>query len=298
MASGRKFHLNNGLAIPALGFGTWKSAPNDAYSSVLEAFKTGYRHIDCAWIYGNESEVGRALKDSGLKREEYFLTTKLWSTYHERVEENLDLSLKQLGVEYLDLYLLHWPVTLNPNGNPPTFPLLPDGTRDVILDHPFTKTWESMERLLATGKVKAIGVSNFDIHNLEVLRRSSKVVPAVNQVELHPYLQQDRLLEYCKQRGIVLTAYTPLGSNDTPLKEEKIITEIAEKHNCQAAQVLLNWGIQRGYAVLTKSVTPSRISANFQDVSLDAEDMSRIKTLEKGLRTCNPPWKTTVFHDE
>lgn len=102
------------------------------------------------------------------------------------------------------------PVTLNPNGNPPTFPLLPDGTRDVILDHPFTKTWESMERLLATGKVKAIGVSNFDIHNLEILRRSSKVVPAVNQVELHPYLQQGRLLEYCKQRGIVLTAYSPL----------------------------------------------------------------------------------------
>ncbi|RDL42473.1 Uncharacterized protein BP5553_02452 [Venustampulla echinocandica] len=291
----RKFKINTGSYIPAVGFGTWKSSPEDAYNSVKTALESGYRHIDAAWIYGNEPEVGRAIKDSGVRREDIFLTTKLWSTYHSRVAENLELSLKQLGVDYLDLYLMHWPVALNPNGEPPNFPLLPDGTRDLH-DRNFVDTWKDMEKLLSTGKVKAIGVSNFDIHNLEILRQKCTVVPAVDQVEMHAYLQQKNLQKYCDERGIHITAYSPLGSTGSTVKTEKLVLEIASHHGCDPCAVLLAWGVQSGHSVLPKSINESRIRSNFQAVTLTKDEMEQIESLESGQRYSQPAWGVTVFH--
>ncbi|KAJ5619149.1 hypothetical protein N7510_003133, partial [Penicillium lagena] len=325
----RVFKLNNGTAIPAIGFGTWKSAPKDAYDSVKCALQAGYRHIDTAFNYGNEEEVGRAIKDSGVPREEIFLTTKLWSTYHSRVEENLDLSLRRLGVDYVDLYLMHWYASevvltqallesqllliceqarcYESQWHPPIFPLLPDGTRDLQLDRHFTSTWSDMEALLQTGKARSIGVANFDVHNLEVLRNECTVTPAVNQVELNPYFQQQKLKDYCDARGIHVTAYSPLGSAGSSLKSEPSILELAKVHSCDPCAIILSWGAQKGHSVIPKvnppvapvehSITPSRIKNNFLAISirLTEEEMAQIGGLEKGLRLCNPPWGIKVF---
>ncbi|OCL02431.1 GCY protein [Glonium stellatum] len=278
MSSKKPFRLNTGSSIPEVGLGTWKSSPEDAYNSVRAALDTGYRHIDCAWIYRNEPEVGKAIKDSGIPRSEIFVTTKLWGTFHSRVEECLDSSLKRLGLEYVDLYLMHWPVALNPNGNPPDFPLLSDGRRDLH-DWHFTKTWEAMEKLPVLGKVKAIGAANFDIYNLEILKKSSRVVPAVNQVEIHPYLQQRKLFAFCESEGIHVTAYSPLGSTGSPVKTEKAVLEIASE-------------------IATHSIRPSHIRSDFEVISLSVDEMKQIDALERNERYCNSAWIVTVFHDD
>lgn len=167
------------------------------------------------------------------------------------MQENTDLSLKQLGVDYLDLYLMHWPVALNPNGNPPTFPMLEGGKRD-LQDRDFRDTWAEMVECQKSGKVRAIGVANFDIHNLEELRKTSDTVPAVNQVEMNPYLQQPKLKEYCAKNNIHVTAYSPLGSAGNPLKEDKVVLDIAKKHGVDPCAVLLAWGVKAGHSVIPK----------------------------------------------
>ncbi|THY90535.1 Aldo/keto reductase [Aureobasidium pullulans] len=210
------FTLNTGAKIPALGLGTWQSAPGEVKNAVSHALKVGYKHIDAAYVYGNEDEVGEGLaegfKSAGIKREDVFVTTKLWCTYHSRPEENLDLSLKSLGLDYVDLYLMHWPVPMNPKGNDPKFPKHPDGSRDLDTTWSYTQTWKEMEKLLATGKTKAIGVANFSVPFLEELMKEAKVTPAANQIENHPYLPQQEIVDYCKEKGILITAYSPLGS--------------------------------------------------------------------------------------
>ncbi|KAI9002969.1 Aldo/keto reductase [Hyaloraphidium curvatum] len=292
------FTLNTGARIPSVGLGTWQSAPGEVAAAVEAAIRCGYRHVDCAFAYRNESEVGRGIKASGIKRDELFVTTKLWCTWHTRVEACLDASLAALGLDHVDLYLMHWPVPLNPNGSDPYFPMRPDGSRDRLEDWDFVKTWKSMEKLLATGKVKAIGVSNFSTVSLDVLLKEATVVPAVNQVELHPYLPQEKLKAYCDAKGIHLSAYSPLGSTNSPLQNDPVIKGVAEKLGRTVPQVLLSWGVQKGWSVLPKSVTPSRIEANFDIAVLPEEDFEAISAIKTRRRFIKPNWGVPVFQDD
>ncbi|KAI1072950.1 hypothetical protein LB507_008991 [Fusarium sp. FIESC RH6] len=212
MAPSTHFTLNTGAKIPAVGLGTWQSKPGEVRKAVAYALKDGYRHIDAALIYGNENEVGLGIKDSGVPREEIFLTSKLWNTHHPNVAEGLKKTLDALDVEYLDLYLIHWPVRLVPNESSELLPVNPDGTRSVDRSWDQSETWRQMEEVYKSGKVKAIGVANWSIPYLEELRKKWTVVPAVNQVELHPLLPQHELKKYCEKQGILLEAYSPLGS--------------------------------------------------------------------------------------
>ncbi|KAK9364686.1 NADP-dependent oxidoreductase domain-containing protein [Lipomyces kononenkoae] len=304
MSTGRVFQLNDGNVIPALGLGTWQSPDKEVYEAVLIALKTGYRHIDAAFCYGNEVPVGRAIKDSGVSRESIFLTSKLWSTGHTRVAEDLDASLNNLGVDYLDLYLMHWPVTLNPKGNHPLFPTTTTGARDLLPEEEwsYVKTWAAMQALLKTGKVKSIGVANFSIHHLEQLASAptTTVVPAVNQVEMHPYNPQEKLVKFCNEKGIHLTAYSPLGSTSAPLQEEAIVKAVAERLGKSAAQVLISWAIWRGTSVIPKSVTPSRIASNFEDFDMSDADGKLILEISKAThkRIVSPNWGVKVFYDD
>jgi glycerol 2-dehydrogenase (NADP+) len=259
--------LNTGATIPALGLGTWQSAPGEVKKAVIHAIESGYRHIDCAFCYQNEDEVGEALQDvikrGIVKREELFITSKLWCTFHTRAEEGLEKSLKALGCGYLDLYLMHWPVPMNPNGklmqdtrsgntsvpsddnvgNHPLFPKLPDGSRDI--DHSLTHitTWTNLESLVKShpDKVKAIGVSNYSVKYMQKLLAKATITPAVNQIENHPLLPQQDVVDFCREKGIHITAYSPLGSTGSPLFKDQGVLEVAEKHGVKPANVLLSY---------------------------------------------------------
>ncbi|PYI21996.1 aldo/keto reductase family protein [Aspergillus japonicus CBS 114.51] len=275
-----RFKLNTGAEIPALGLGTWQSAPGEVEKAVRHAIQVGYRHIDTAFAYQNEHEVGKAINDAiaagEVTRAELFVTTKLWCTGHTRVEAALDQSLQTLGLEYIDLYLVHWPVAMNPNGNHPVVPKLPDGSRDLHRDHPHVDTWKSMEKLVGAGKTKAIGVCNYSVPYLRELLAQATVVPAVNQIENHPALPQQEVVDFCREKGIHVTAYSPLGSTGSPLFSAEPVVEVAKKRDVSPATVLLSWHIARGSSVLAKSVTPSRIEANRQLVELDESDLATI----------------------
>ncbi|KAI9319924.1 NADP-dependent oxidoreductase domain-containing protein [Dichotomocladium elegans] len=320
MASGRVFKLNTGTEIPCLGLGTWQSKPNEVYQAVLAALKAGYRAIDTAYICkvflhshnlgivdftltcilldGNEKEVGKAIKDSGIPREDIFLTTKMWNTFHrpDKVKEALERSLANLQTDYLDLFLMHWPVAFVPGeDNVPK-----DAEGKVQLDSTdFTETYAEMEKLLGD-RVRAIGVSNFNIPKLEKLLKTAKVVPAVNQVELHPYLAQKDLVDFCKEHTIHVTAYSPLGSTDSPLMKNEKVLELAKKYDATPAQILLSWGIQRGTSVIPKSVTESRIISNFQDHKLEDADFQALNDLvTEDHRLINPTsWGLDIFGDK
>jgi len=305
-AGGPRIKLNSGNEIPVIGLGTWQSKPGEVAEAVAYAIKeVGYRHIDCAWAYGNEKEVGEGIRASGVPRSEIFITSKLWGTWHSRVEECLDQSLANLGVDYLDLYLVHWPVPMNPKGNHPMFPLLPNGRRDVDRDWPLKETWKQMEALVKNGKVKSIGVSNFSEVKLEEILPTAEIIPAVNQLELHVYNPQHKLISYLKSKGIVPQAYSPLGSTNSPLLSDENVTSIASKYSLQPADVLLGYLVARGIVALPKSVTPSRISSNFKGALAASEklDAADIKTLDglaangKQKRFIMPPWPVDLGFD-
>nr|POE49354.1 glycerol 2-dehydrogenase (nadp(+)) [Quercus suber] len=266
------FTLNTGDKIPAVGLGTWQSAPNEVRKAVAAALKAGYRHIDTALAYGNEHEVGQGIKDSGVPREQIWITTKLDNTWHHRVEEGITSSLKSLDTDYVDLYLVHWPSSTDP-----------DDLKKHLPDWDFIKTWQEMQKLPASGRVKNIGVSNFAIKNLEKLLNdpSTKIVPAVNQIELHPNNPSPKLVDYCKEKNIHATAYSCLGSTNSPLVNDKTLAKIAEKHGKTTAQVLLVWGLQRGTSVIPKSVTASRIEKNFEldGFSLSDDELKELSSL-------------------
>ncbi|KAF5378869.1 hypothetical protein D9615_006924 [Tricholomella constricta] len=291
--------LNNGSEIPAIGLGTWQSKPEEVTSAVSYALKeAGYRHIDCAWGYGNEKDVGAGIRASGVPRSEIFITSKLWGTWHSRVEECLDQTLANLGTDYLDLYLVHWPVPLNPNGNHPVFPTIPDGTRDVDRSWKLKDTWKQMEAVLKKGKVKAIGVSNFSEAKLEEILSTAEIVPAVDQLELHVYNPQHKLIDYLKSKGIVPQAYSPLGSTNSPLLTDDKVLEIAKKHSLSASDVLIGYLVAKGFVALPKSVTPSRIASNLTgplaaaqklDVA-DIADLDGLAASGKQKRFITPPW--------
>jgi len=280
--------------MPILGLGTWKSKPGEVYDAVKHAVRAGYRHIDCAAIYGNEKEVGAALTElfqaGEVTREDLWITSKLWNNAHYKddVPEALKKTLNDLGLDRLDLYLIHWPVALKPKK---MFPK--KGSDFISLEElPVATTWQSMESCVEQGLASHIGVSNFSVKKLASLLKTSSIKPEMNQVELHPFLQQNEMLAFCRENNIHLTAYSPLGSKDRPkmlkrkdeksLLENKVIMEIAAKNACSPAQVLIRWAIERGTAVIPKSVNAGRIKENFNalDISLSQQDMDAIAQLD------------------
>lgn len=282
--------FSNGDKIPLFGLGTWLSNPDEVYDAVVKAIEVGYRHIDCAYIYKNEKEIGQAFKfafESGLvKREEMFVTSKLWNSFHqpELVEEAVRKSLDDLQLDYLDLYLMHWPLAFKKEQV--------QSAEDLYsLDEmPLEKTWRAMVELKKKGLVKHVGVSNFNIPKLEQLMIADEK-PEMNQIEIHPYFQQDELIGFCQENGILVTAYSPLGSRHLMVDNESIvknsvILKIAQKHNCTPAQVILAWGMQRNTIVIPKSVNAGRIKENFgaNNVLLDKEDMDKIGRLNRNHR--------------
>ncbi|KAM0750838.1 aldo/keto reductase [Meredithblackwellia eburnea MCA 4105] len=271
--------LNNGLDIPVIGLGCWMGKPGkegenqEAYQMVVDALKAGYTHFDTASGYGNEEAVGRAIRESGISREKLFVTTKLKGPDHGRVAEALEESLKLLNIGYLDLFLVHWPQATDPETKKV---LKPDQSPTV------NDTWADMEKLLDTGKVKSIGVSNFSIQTLERLLPTVKIVPSVNQVESHPYFPQRALTDYCKEKGIHLTAYCPLGQYNSPILKDDVILKLAEKYNKTTGQVLLNWSIQRGgWSVVPKSSNPTRMAQNLVTFTLEDDEIEAISNLHK-----------------
>jgi len=279
----KTFTLNTGAKIPAIGLGTWQSAPGEVEHAVEAALRAGYRHIDTALAYGNEAEVGRGIKASGVPRNEFFLTTKLDNPWHKRVQEGIDSSLKSLDTDYVDLYLMHWPCSSNP-----------DDMSKVYDDWDYVDTWREMQKLPATGKVKAIGVSNFGIKHLERLLNdpSCKIVPAVNQIELHPNNPSPKLVAYNTSKGIHSTGYSCLGSTDSPLYKDATLIELAKKKGKTVQQVLLVWGIEKGWSVIPKSVSPARVKANF-DIdgwTLTPEEVKTIDGLQGRFKVCGDAW--------
>ncbi|KAJ4297652.1 hypothetical protein N0V90_005546 [Kalmusia sp. IMI 367209] len=279
--------LNTGATIPALGLGTWQSAPGEVKKAVIHAIEGGYRHIDCAFCYQNEDEVGEALQDvisrGIVKREDLFITSKLWCTFHTRAEEGLQKSLDLLKTPYVDLYLMHWPVPMNPKGNHPLFPKLEDGSRDIDRGITHIDTWKNLEKLIQShpDKVKAIGVANYSVKYLEKLLAQATITPAANQIENHPLLPQQEVVDFCKQKGIHITAYSPLGSTGSPLFKDEGVLEVAKKHNVGPGTVLLSYHLARNSSVLAKSVTPSRIDENRKLITLDASDLEALEAIHK-----------------
>ncbi|KAM0721292.1 hypothetical protein Q7P37_003580 [Cladosporium fusiforme] len=286
MSVNTQFKLNTGASIPAVGLGTWQSGPGEVAAAVEHALKSGYRHIDAAFVYQNEKEVGEGLKKAfaaGIKREDIFVTSKLWCTFHRTglQEKCLTQTLENLGLEYIDLWLMHWPVPMSPNGNHPLFPKHEDGSRDLDRDWSYVDTWKGMEQLVQTGKVKAIGVSNFSIPYLEKLLKEASVVPAANQIENHPYLPQQETVDFCQSKGIQVQAYSPLGSTGSPLFQEEGVQEVAKKHNVGPGTVLISYQVARGVTPLPKSVTATRIAENLKVVALDSSDLDALNKIHK-----------------
>ena len=292
--------------MPVIGLGTWKSDPGKVGEAVTYALgEAGYKHVDCAWIYGNEKEIGQAFKDvfsnGSLKRDDVFVTSKLWNSFHAKhsVAKACKDTLADLKLDYLDLYLIHWGIA-TPFGEKE--PMGDDGV--LITDAvPIRETWEAMQELVKAGLVKAIGVSNFTTPMILDLLTYAAIPPAVNQIEVHPYLQQAGLIEFCRRKNIAVTAYSPLGRPGAEparpflrnrggerLINDAVIVEIAGRHKKTSAQVLLKWGVQRGTIVIPKSVTPSRIKENIDifEFELSKDEMQNIAGLEIPERLVNP----------
>lgn len=261
-----KFKLNNGIEIPSIGLGVFRlEDAKKAQDTVELALSNRYRHIDTAMIYGNEEAVGKAIKNSGIYREDIFITTKLWNDDQRsgKVEEAIDKSLERLGVDYIDLYLVHWPVK---------------GT--------YVDVWKKMEKVYNEGKTRAIGVSNYQKHHLEDLMKEAEVIPAVNQIECYPYLSQEPLVDYCKSKHIRPEAWGPLGAKKADILTNPVITGIADKHSKTAAQVVLRWLHQRDIIVIPMSTNSDRQkeNLNISDFELSEEDMKQMFSLNKDKR--------------
>lgn len=290
MSSGRTFKLNSGYTIPAVGLGTWQSKPNEVAKAVEYALKNGYKHIDAAAVYDNEEEVGAGIKASGVARGDFFLTSKLWNTHHKAadVEVAVDQSLKDLQTDYLDLYLIHWPVAFpRPEDKNQRFPIDSSDGGVHVIDVPIEETWRALEALVKKGKLRSIGISNFTKEKTEEILKFAEIKPAVNQIEAHPYLQQPDFLEWNKKQGILVAAYSPSGNNiynlPKAIDDEEVIA-IAKDLGQTPAQVLIQWAVQRGTVVLPKSVTPSRITENFQDFEVPQAAVEKINALDKNHR--------------
>jgi diketogulonate reductase-like aldo/keto reductase len=262
--------LNNGVVMPQVGFGVFRVPEDETVAAVLAAIEAGYRSIDTASLYGNEIGVGRAVGSCGLPRGELFVTTKLWNDDqgYESTFEAFEQSLRKLGLDYVDLYLIHWPVP----------------AKGAYLD-----SWRAFEEIYATGRARAIGVSNFQPWHLQPIIDRHKVVPAVNQVELHPGLQQEAIRAFDRGHGIVTEAWSPLARGE--VLADPVITELSRRYRKTPAQIVLRWHVELGNVVIPKSVTPARIRENIDifDFALTADDLAAIGGLERGARTGPDP---------
>jgi len=277
--------LNSGAKIPIFGLGTWKAAKGEVEDAVTEALKLGYRHIDAAACYGNEAEVGSAIKASGIDRSQLWITSKLWNNSHKTaaVKPACLKTMEDLGVEYLDLYLIHWPHAFEGGGA--MIPKRDDGSVIYDTETDYTETWAAMEELVSEGLVKNIGISNFNSEQVDRVMAMAKITPAVNQVECHPFFSQKPLIEHCAKYGIKMTAYSPLGSGKLALTDERLVS-IADKYNKSTAQLMIRWQIQRGVIVIPKSVTPARLAQNIDvfDFEITEEDMLAIDAVNEDKR--------------
>ena len=273
-----EYQLSNGVNIPKIGFGTWQIPEGEeVYKSVTHALKVGYRHVDTAQIYRNEVGVGQAIADSDLAREDIFLTTKIWNDKHDYdlAKASIEESLEKLGVDYVDLLLIHWP---NPKAQ----------REQDAWKAGNAATWKAMEEAYRAGKVRAIGVSNFMIHHLEALLETADIKPHVNQVLLAPGCPQEDLVCFCRQHEILLEAYSPLGTGS--IFDNPVVQNLAAKYGKSIAQVALRWSLQKGFLPLPKSVTPNNIEANLQifDFELSADDVDKLDKLE-GIKSQKNP---------
>lgn len=265
----RKVLLNDGNKIPEIGLGTYLTPPEETKRCVLTAFEAGYRHVDTARFYYNEEGVGKAIKESHLKREDVFITTKIWTTdcYYDKALLAVRESLEKLDTEYIDLVLVHWPP----------------------VNEDLKGAWKALEEMVQAGFIKSIGVSNFKKHHIEKLLNTAKIKPAINQVEMHPYFQQVELREYCKKHNIIIEAWAPLLRGK--VLGDKTLCKIATKYNKTVAQITIKWAIQEGVVPLPKSVTDERIKENIQifDFELTKEDMQEIRCIDKNKRFFKDP---------
>jgi aldehyde reductase len=288
--------LSNGLSIPLVGLGTYKEEDESKLIvAIKEAIKAGYRHFDCAYIYFNEQHIGKAIRESieesngKLKREDFFIVSKCWNTYHskEGVKKSIDDCLARFGLDYLDLYVMHWPMGFKEND----VPLPTENGKCVPSEFNFTDTYKYMEELVEQGKTKSIGISNFNIQQCKDILSICKIKPVCNQFEVNPLWQNEELVDFCLSNDIKVVAYAPLGAPDrgwsksgdpVPL-ENPLILDLAKKYNKQPAQIILKWLLQRNLIVIPKSVTPSRIQANIDlfDFELSSDDMAVFKTFKK-----------------
>ncbi|MBP2619283.1 aldo/keto reductase [Chryseobacterium jejuense] len=273
--------LNNGVDIPALGFGVWQMEDlKECENAVIKAIQTGYRMIDTAAIYQNETAVGAAVKNSGVDRDELFITSKVWVQDHgyEKAKSAFRRTLNRLQMEYLDMYLIHWPY-----GD-------------------FLGTWKALEELYQEGKIKAIGVCNFTVEKLEELKENSTILPVINQIELHPVFQQKELQVYDRENNIVTQPWSPLGNGNANLLSNADLKTVAEKYEKTVAQVILRWHLQEGFVVIPKSVTPSRIEENFNvfDFELTEDEMNVVRSLDTGKRLFfdpkDPEWEEKMLN--
>jgi len=264
-----RYTLNNGVEMPCIGLGTWKmSAGSETKEACMSALNAGYRLIDTAAMYGNEKDVGEAVRECGIPRNDIFVTTKLWNSDHgyEQALKAFDHSLRTLGLDYVDLYLIHWPG----GGRRP-------------------ETWKAFEKLLADDRCRAIGVSNYTIRHVQEMDSYAKVPPVVDQVELHPYLYQRDLIEYCRSKRVQVESYSPLTHGN--MLGEQALVNVAKKYGKQVAQVLIRWGLQHGLVEIPKAVHPEHIAANIDvfDFEISADDMKALDSLTRGYRvTWNP----------
>jgi diketogulonate reductase-like aldo/keto reductase len=274
-----KIVLNNGVEMPVIGFGVFRGPEGDeVINSVTSALSAGYRLIDTAMMYKNEEGVGRAIKDSGIPREEIFVTTKLWNADqgYESTLKAINVSLVKLGLQYVDLYLIHWPTAS-------------ENLRESVSINKREETWKAMEEIYKSGKAKAIGVSNYTITHLGEMKKYAKIAPAVNQVEFHPFLYQEELLNYCKQNNIQLEAHSPFAEGEGSKNEN--VNNIAKKHNKSISQILLRWSVQHGVIPIPKSVHQERIKENIQvfDFELSQEEMKTLDSLNINLHVRADP---------
>ncbi|KAL4187692.1 hypothetical protein AMTRI_Chr09g20320 [Amborella trichopoda] len=295
--------LNNGFKMPIIGLGVWRMEKNLIRDLLLNAIKLGYRHFDCAADYGNEAEVGEVLSEalrSGLvKREDLFITTKLWNSDHGHILEACKDSLKKLKLEYLDLYLVHFPIATRHTGVGTTDSALgEDGVLDIDTTISLETTWHAMEDLVSKGLVRSIGISNYDVFLTRDCLAYSKVKPVVNQIETHPYFQRECLVKFCQKHGISVTAHTPLGGSTANTEwfgsvsclDDPVLQDLSKKYDKSPAQIALRWGFQRNTVVIPKSSRMERLKENFDtlDFELSDEDMDLIKKMDRRYRTNTP----------
>lgn len=294
----KSLQFKNKDLMPILGLGTWKLKTEEIYKTVRESINIGYRHFDCAFIYMNEKEIGSALKDAidagDVKREDLWITSKLWNSEHEKnvVVSALQRRLDDFGLDYLDLYLIHWPVATKRN-----VVFAREGSDFLNLEEiRLADTWAAMESCIEKGMTRHIGVSNFSIKKLTELLADCKIKPEVNQIELHPLFQHKKMLNYCSKKGMYITAYSPLGSRDrTPemkatnepdMFENPMVILMAEKYNCTPAQFLIAWAVNRGTAVIPKSTNPERLKLNFAatEIKISKKDLQQMESVNKHFR--------------